>query len=64
MAIAPTGTDVEFMNAYIQKLSQANFQLNQKILILETQLELANKKISMMNAPNPEGFHGGEIINK
>ena len=64
MATAPTGTDVEFMNAYIQKLSQANFQLNQKILILETQLELANKKISIMNTPDPDGFGGSEVINK
>ena len=63
MAIAPTGTDVEFMNAYIQKLSQANYQLTQKIYILETQLELASQKLKQLDNSqiSRDGFGGASV---
>lgn len=60
----PGSNDVQFMNAYIQKLSQANYQLTQRVYILETQLELANQKIkSLEQKPNPDdGFGGAGVI--
>ena len=62
----PGAGDVQFMNAYIQKLSQANYQLTQKNLILETQLELANQKIKDLEKKivHPEDGFGGASISE
>lgn len=61
----PGTSDVQFMNAYIQKLSQMNYQLTQKVLILETQVEMATQRIKEleknMNAKD-DGFGGADII--
>lgn len=62
----PTGADVQFMNAYIQKLSRINYELNQKSIMLEVQLEIAQKRIQELEAPKQtdDGFTAGAIINK
>ncbi len=65
MSMQPGASDVQFMNAYIQKLSQANYQLSQKNLILETQLELASQKIKELEkntSAKDDGFGGADII--
>lgn len=60
----PGANDVQFMNAYIQKLSQANYQLTQKIYILETQLELANQKLKALDTDkrSDDGFGGADVV--
>lgn len=63
----PGAGDVQFMNAYIQKLSQANYQLTQKNLILETQLELANQKIKKLESGSSrpdDGFGGADVTSQ
>ena len=58
----PGSNDVQFMNAYIQKLSNANYQLTQRVYILETQLELANQKLKQAETKPKDGFGGSEVI--
>lgn len=60
----PGANDVQFMNAYIQKLSNANYQLTQRIYILETQLELANQKLKgydQQYKQSDDGFGGADV---
>lgn len=60
----PGSNDLQFMNAYIQKLSGANYQLTQRIYILETQLEIANQKLKKMENTHDrpdDGFGGADV---
>jgi len=64
MSTQPGSEDIQFMNAYIQKLSNANYQLTQRIYMLETQLELASQKLKKLenNSTPSDGYGGAGVI--
>jgi hypothetical protein len=57
----------EFVNAYIERQQRAIADLTNKIVMLETQLVLAQKKIkelSVDSSKQPDGFEAGSIQQK
>ena len=44
--------DADFFNAYVNKLKAFNNELVNKTLILETQLELAQKQLAELQQPD------------
>ena len=59
----------EFVNAYIERQQRAIADLMNKVVMLETQLQLAQKiiteltkpKTDPVEPPNPEGFSSAEV---
>jgi hypothetical protein len=58
----------EFVNAYIERQQRAISDLMNKVVMLETQLQLAQRMINELNKPkhdpveaNPEGFSSAEV---
>jgi hypothetical protein len=54
----------EFVNAYIERQQKAIADLTNKIVMLETQLVLAQKKIKELSTDSskqPDGFEAGSI---
>jgi hypothetical protein len=59
----------EFVNAYIERQQRAIADLMNKVVMLETQLQLAQKMITELTKPktdpveasNPEGFSSAEV---